>query len=257
MISEYINKINEKNEKALSVFITCGFPDIESSAQLVIDIYNAGADIVELGIPFSDPLADGHVIQQSSKAALANGTTVNTVLETAAMVKNKIDKPMILMGYSNPILNFGIGNFVKSAKNSGVNGLIVPDVPIEEYDDFFSNEFNELDTILLTTPASTEERIKIIDNKSNGFVYCVSVTGTTGERDSFSDEVLNNLKRTYSIITKNKMLIGFGISKPDDIRKFSSAGDGFIVGSAFIKRLINEGKESALSLVKELKLACR
>lgn len=254
-IADHISKVNSAKRKALSIFLTVGFPDKGSFVDLAKAVFDNGADMIELGIPFSDPLADGPVIQHSSEIALQNGITVSDVLSASEKISSYSDKPVILMGYANPIKRYGIESFVKDAHNAGAKGVIVPDIPIEEYDSFFGNKFNGLDTVLLTTPTSTEARIKSIDEKSRGFVYCVSVTGTTGQIDKFSNSTLKNLERTYSLLSKNKMMIGFGISKQEDVKSFAPYCDGVIVGSAVVKALSN-GKESALKLIADLSSAC-
>lgn len=236
-ISEHIEKINNSQKKALSFFLTAGYPKKESFVELALTVLNSGADMLEIGIPFSDPLADGPVIQEASQRALENGVTLKDVFGYCREIKSKTDKPLILMGYANPIIKYGIKNFCEDAANSGVQGLIIPDVPLEEYDSFYSDDFKSLEKIILTTPTSSDERIRKIDDISEGFVYCVSVTGTTGTRNSFDESVFNNLKRTYSLVTKNKMLIGFGISTPENIKSFAPYCDGVIVGSAIIKKM--------------------
>lgn len=257
-IKNHINELNRNGRKALSVFLTAGFPNKNSFAELAINVLNTGADMLEIGIPFSDPLADGAVIQASSKMALENGTNLKDVFNYCDLISSKTQKPIILMGYANPILKYGIKNFMNDAKNAGANGIIVPDVPLEEYDSFFAEWKNILDIILLTTPTSTAERIKAIDQKSNGFVYCVSVTGTTGIKNQFSEETLINIKRTRELITNNKVMIGFGISKPEDVKTFFPYCDGVIVGSAVIKLLTgNEKTNAALDLIKNISDACQ
>lgn len=256
-IKSYIQSINDKNKKVLSVFLTSGFPAKNNFVENTIEILSNGADMIELGFPFSDPLADGTTIQASSQIALENGITIKDSFYYAEKIKSKIDKPIIAMGYANPIINYGYEKFIEDAANSGIDGLIVPDVPLEEHDYFFSPLRNELEVILLTTPTSNEEKIKKIDFRSSGFVYCVSVTGTTGIRKDFSADVFKNLERTYSLIKSNKMLIGFGISTPDDIKKFSNYCDGVIVGSAVIKSLMNDDFSDTLRLVSNLKEACK
>lgn len=238
-LNEYIASKNNSNRKVLSLFLTAGYPSKETFIDLAVSVMNNGADMMEIGIPFSDPLADGKVIQASSQQALENGVTIKDVFNYCEKIKSKTDKPIVLMGYANPIIRYGVKDFCENAVNCGATGLIVPDVPLDEYESFFTNEFNELEKILLTTPTSPDERIKEIDIKSEGFVYCVSVTGTTGARDSFSADTINNIKRTYSIIKKNKMIIGFGISKPEHIKMFAPYCDGVIVASALLKK-INE-----------------
>jgi len=257
MIKERIEKINTSGKKALSIFVTSGFPSISKFVENTNRIIEAGADMIELGMPFSDPLADGGVIQQSSQAALENGITQKQTFTFAEELKKQNDIPIILMGYANTVLKYGKEQFEKDALSAGVDGLIIPDVPLEEFDEFFSSFSNKLDKILLTTPTSSTERIKNIDNSSSGFVYCVSVAGTTGIRSGFSDDVIKNLHYTYDTIEKNKMLIGFGISKPENIKQLYPYADGFIVGSAVIKSLQNERIEETVTLVKSLSDACR
>lgn len=257
-IKEHIESLNNSGRKALSIFLTAGFPDENKFFDAARIILDNGADILEIGIPFSDPLADGPVIQQSSQIALQNGITLEKSIIAAGKLTKEFDKPIILMGYANPIISFGKENFVKAAVENNICGVIIPDIPIEEYDDFFENKFAGLDTILLTTPTSSEERIKSIDLKSSGFVYCVSVTGTTGIRYDFSKDTLINLETTYRNITKNKMMIGFGISKPEDIKTFSPYCDGVIVGSAVIKSIMNDNTkfEKTKELINSLSKAC-
>ncbi|MAT57809.1 MAG: tryptophan synthase subunit alpha [Ignavibacteriae bacterium] len=259
MINESIKQLNDKNQKALSIFLTAGYPKIDNFVDLAYKVYEAGADIIELGIPFSDPLADGPIIQKSSEAALSNGVSLNFSLELAGKIKEKIDRPLILMGYANPIKRYGIDKFIIDAKESKIDGLIIPDIPLEEYSDFFQNKFSDFEVILLTTPTSSEERIKKIDELSSGFVYCVSVTGTTGIRQTFTNDVKHNLERTYKIISNNKMMLGFGISSPENIKDYKNYTDGFIVGSAVIKSLRADDDKftNTLKLVSELSSACR
>ncbi|MEW6196786.1 MAG: tryptophan synthase subunit alpha [Bacteroidota bacterium] len=254
-ISTHIEKVNQANRKALSIFLTAGFPAKENFVELALSVLENGADMLEIGIPFSDPLADGPTIQQSSQAALENGVNMKDVFSFCEKIKSKTDKPLILMGYANPIIKYGTKKFCEDAINSGAGGLIVPDVPVDEYDSFYTNDFKDFEKILLTTPASSEERIKEIDQKSEGFVYCVSVTGTTGTRTNFDESVLKNLERTYSLVTKNKMLIGFGISSPENIKTFSPFCDGVIVGSAVIKK-INEDYKTLPEFIRSLSNAC-
>lgn len=258
VIRKHIEKINLSGRKALAVYLTSGFPNKNNFTNLALKIYEAGADMIEIGIPFSDPLADGPVIQSSSKAALDNGINLKQTLKYAEQIKSKISKPIILMGYANPILKYGMKNFIADSIDSGVDGIIAPDVPIEEYDAFFTEDLGTLDTILLTTPTSSIERIKEIDSKSTGFLYCVSVTGTTGMRKLFGQDVLNNLQRTYSNVKKNKMMIGFGIGSTENVKTFSPYCDGIIVGSAVIKKLTDDDTSfsQTINLVKELSDAC-
>ena len=260
-IKSYINKLNTNNRKALSVFLTAGYPQKNNFLPLAIDILEAGADMLELGIPFSDPIADGPVIQASSQIALENGITIDDTLNYARAIKSKTDKPVILMGYANPLLAYGLSDFITDAKNSGVDGFIVPDVPLEEYHTFWNFDLKALDVILLTTPTSDTSRIHEIDILSSGFVYCVSVIGTTGIRNTFNESNMDNIKRTYQQIENNKMLIGFGISSAQNILDFSPYCDGVIVGSAVVKNIMADQEQGAdykntLCLIEELSKAC-
>lgn len=258
-LQKYIDDLNRRSRKALSVFLTAGYPQKKNFADLAADILNAGADLIEIGIPFSDPVADGPVIQHSSQVALNNGVTLSDVLHWASEIKKRSQKPVVLMGYANSLLAYGLKLFIDDAASAGVDGLIIPDVPLDEYDAFWAVDRKGLDVILLTTPTSPDQRIMEIDRRSSGFVYCVSVTGTTGVRGSFDEQILTNVKRTYELIDNNKMLIGFGISAPEDVRRFAPYCDGVIVGSAVIRQL-GDGdavsRKNTIQLIKSLGDAC-
>ena len=256
-ILDHIEQINKSGRKALSIFLTAGFPAKENFVKLATTVLDSSADMLEIGIPFSDPLADGPVIQASSQTALENGVTLKDVFGYCEMISVKTNKPIVLMGYANPILKYGIKNFCKNAQSSGVSGLIVPDVPLEEYESFYVDDFKNLEKILLTTPTSSDKRIKAIDQQSEGFVYCVSVTGTTGIKSNFDGNVLKNLERTYALVNKNKMLIGFGISNAENVKTFAPYCDGVIVGSAVIKKISEAKSFSEVGeFVKSLSAAC-
>ncbi len=256
IIKEKIQYLNDRNEKALTIFLTAGFPDADNFVETALKIIDAGADILEIGLPFGDSLADGPVIQSSYIHALKNKVNLTRTFEMIRKIRDKSDVPLILMSSANPILNYSKEKFVSEAKQCGINGVIIPDIPFEEYDVFFEDLFSSIDTIMLTTPTSSDERIKKIDFKSKGFLYSVSVVGTTGVRNKFDSKVLSNLKRTYSLV-KNKMQIGFGISSAEDVKRFSPYCDGVIVGSAIIKLLGKNNVQEAIKLVKELKKACK
>lgn len=257
-ISNYIQEINNKNRKALSIFLTAGFPSKKDFIDIAKNVLDSGADMLEIGVPFSDPLADGPVIQYSSQIALDNNINLDDVFEISNELSNYTDKPLILMGYANPIIKYGTKKFCENAFNSGISGLIVPDVPLEEFDSFYNQDFSTLQKILLTTPTSSNERIKKIDEKSEGFVYCVSVTGTTGIRNTFDEITFKNLKRTYSTLEKNKMMIGFGISNAENVKSFIPYCDGVIVGSAVIKMTLNKKEMKEInSFISGLSKACK
>jgi len=252
-IAEYISSVNNKNEKVLSAFLTAGFPDKESFVETSLGLLDAGADMLEIGIPFSDPLADGPVIQASSHAALVSGIKVKDCLKYTEEIRAKTDKPIALMSYANPILSYGASSFFRDAANAGANGLIIPDLVVEEYENLTDGLSDILELILLCTPTSTDERIRRIDELSKGFVYCVSITGTTGVQKSLDHNVIDAVKNAYSIIKKNKMLVGFGISKKEDKDLFAPYCDGVIVGSAIIKALTEGGRKQAERLMQEIK----
>ncbi|MGD8780806.1 MAG: tryptophan synthase subunit alpha [Ignavibacteria bacterium] len=257
-LKNYIDGINQSGRKVLSIYLTTGFPDKDSFVDLALGVFESGADIIEMGVPFSDPLADGSVIQQSSHAALENGITLDDIFNYAAEIKKQTDKKLVLMSYLNPITNYGLDNFVSAFKENKFSGLILPDLPIDEYDDDLQKQLAELGITFLTTPTSSNERIKRIDELSTGFVYCVSVAGITGTRNDFGNNILPYLEKTYKLITKNKMLIGFGISKPEHVKQFKDVCDGVIVGSAVIKSLMNDevNFRRANKMVKELSSVC-
>lgn len=257
-INEYIDSLNKKNQKVLSIFLTGGYPQKDIFVSLVTDILDAGADMIEIGFPFSDPLADGPIIQNSSQNAIKNGVNLYSVLQYTSQIKGRTDKPVILMGYANPVLNYGIKNFFTDAINAGADGLIIPDIPIEEYSDFYGNCEELLDIILLATPGSSVSRVNEIDRLSRGFVYSVSVNGTTGEKTSFDTSTLLALQKNRAQIKRNKMLVGFGIANPESIIAVSPFCDGVIVGSAVIKKInnCNNNYGEVFSFVNGLKSAC-
>ncbi len=257
-IRNAIKMRNDRGQLALSIFLTAGFPNIKGFEDLVESVYDAGADLIELGIPFSDPIADGPVIQKSSHVALQNGMTLARIIEMSQRIKTRTRKPLILMGYANSVMQYGIERFIKDATTAAVDGIIIPDIPIDEDVSFWPGSSNGIDRIHLTTPTSPEERIRSIDAKSTGFIYCVSVTGTTGAREGFDSAILKNLERTYRLIKNNKMLVGFGISGKDSVRELKPYCDGVIVGSAVIRKLLKDTARhtETLDLVRELRHAC-
>jgi len=254
-ISKYIADKNSKGEKILSVFLTSGFPEKNNFVELALNVLNAGVDMLEIGFPFSDPIADGPIIQQSSQTALSNGIDLLKTLNYVKEINKHTDKPIILMGYANPLLSYGLEKFADDSKRIGVDGLIVPDIPLDEYDSFFTSNFDGTDIILLITPTTPTDKIKMIDEKSSGFVYCVSVTGTTGIQKTASTDNLQFIKNTYEQCTNNKVLVGFGISSVEDVKEYKPHCDGVIVGSAVIKSLMNDDSKykKTLALVRKLK----
>jgi tryptophan synthase alpha chain len=251
----------QSDQKVMSLFITAGYPDIESSVELILGFEENGADIIEIGMPFSDPLADGPTIQYSSNVAISNGITTDKIFDIVKSVREKSEIPLILMGYINPVLRYGISSFCKDAADAGVDGLIIPDVTLEESEIIRDEaDHNNLSLIYLVAPNTSDKRMKQIDQASNGFVYCVSVTGVTGARDG--DEIARSVERFINRVnrnvTRNPKLIGFGIRTHQDAVRISEKSDGFIVGSALIDTIRTHypethWKEKAFQFVKNLK----
>ena len=257
-IKDKIESVNKKRQKALTIFLTAGFPNPDKFVELALGVVDSGADILEIGVPFGDSLADGPVVQDSYINSINNGVNLIKTFDLISQIKKYSDVPIVLMGSGNPILNIDKKSFIERTTEAKINGIIIPDVPLEEFDSFIDERFKGLDTILLTTPTSSKERIREIDIKSSGFVYCVSVVGTTGIRKNVDNYVYENLKLTYETLENNKMQIGFGISSPGRVKEFIPYCDGVIVGSAVIKSLENDDNKYSrtLSFVKELKEAC-
>ena len=245
----------------MSLFLTAGFPDLESTVDLVLGFEENGADIIELGIPFSDPLADGPTIQYSSDVAISKGITIDKIFGMVAEIRKKSEIPIILMGYMNPVLRYGVKAFCEKASEVGVDGLILPDIPVEESGLIEEEaQANNLPIIYLVAPNTTNERMQLADEKSGGFVYCVSVTGVTGARDGkeVSDSVSKFIERVRTNVTRNPVMVGFGIKSHEDAQNIASNADGFIVGSALIdavkKSYPNENwKKDVFSFVHSLK----
>ncbi len=257
-IKDHIAKLNGGGRKALSIFLSAGYPSKDSFLDAAKAVIDSGADMLEIGVPFGDSLADGPVIQSSFIEALKEGVTLTDTLSYIEQIREYTDIPLVLMSSANPVAKYGLDKFVKDAEQCGVNGLILPDIPLEEHEEFYDERFDGFDKILLTTPTSSKSRIKQIDILSSGFLYCVSVVGTTGAREKFDKEVLTNLERTYSQVENNKMLIGFGIKNADGVKTFAPYCDGVIVGSAVVKSVGDDDKTftGTSALIKELSEAC-
>jgi len=238
-----MNKITqvfkEKKRNILSVYFSAGYPNLEDTPVIMKSLQKAGADLIEVGIPFSDPVADGPTIQESNKIALDNGITLKKILEQLKQVKDKIQVPVILMGYLNPIYQYGIDKFCADCNDAGVSGLIIPDLPMKEYIEAYKAVFEQygLANIFLITPQTSEDRIRMIDANSQGFIYMVSSSSTTGAKDGLTDEQIAYFIRVQNMKLRSPMLIGFGISDHQSFKQASSYADGAIIGSAFINVL--------------------
>ena len=261
-ISEKFAELRAKGEGALVCFINSGDPDLATTESLVLALEDAGADIIELGIPFSDPLMDGPTIQASSQRALQRGTSPPLILEAVASVRQRSGIPIVLMTCANPVYHYGTALFAQDAAKAGVDGVIVTDLPPEEADEWKADaESAELDTIFLLAPTSTDSRIERVAAMSSGFIYCVSRAGVTGAQADVPEEIAQLLTKIRSV-TDTATAVGFGISKPEHVRRVCAIADGAVVGSAIVS-LINEkaGSPDLLGSVKafvsELKGATR
>jgi tryptophan synthase alpha chain len=241
-----MNRIKElferKDREILSIYFTAGFPALNSTVEILTALQSEGADMVELGMPFSDPLADGPVIQHSSEVALKNGMNLDLMFEQTKNMRKTISIPVVLMGYLNPLLQYGVEAFLKRAAENGFDALIIPDLPMREYEAEYKELFDKygLQNIFLITPQTPETRIKRIDALSDAFIYLVSSASTTGARTSFAAEQETYFKRIASYKLKNPLLTGFGISNRQTFEQACAHTGGAIIGSAFIKALENE-----------------
>ena len=242
------NLFGEKNKNVLSIYFTAGFPELNSTMQILHQLQEHGVDMVELGMPFSDPLADGPIIQRSSELALKNGMNLDLLFEQTKEMRKQISIPVILMGYLNPLLQYGIEKFLQRAAENGFNGLIIPDLPLREYELHYKLLFEKynLKNIFLITPQTSEQRIKQIDDASEAFIYLVSSASTTGVRDNFSAEQEQYFSRIASYKLKNPLLTGFGISNRQTFEQTCKYVNGAIIGSAFIKVLQTENYETVI-----------
>ncbi|PZO43603.1 MAG: tryptophan synthase subunit alpha [Shackletoniella antarctica] len=252
LVSERFRDLRSRGECALIPFITAGDPDLETTAAALRVLDQNGADFIELGVPYSDPLADGPVIQAAATRALAKGVTLDRVLAMVKTLSPELQAPLILFTYYNPILNRGIDQFMADIVAVGVAGLVVPDLPLEEVEDLLTAAAAaSIDVTLLVAPTSPPERIAAIAAQAQGFVYLVSVTGVTGTRSELQSRVkdlIDGLKQN----TDKPIGVGFGVSDPDQAQQLRAWGaDGVIVGSAFVKRLAGEDPQAALRTIGE------
>ncbi len=234
----------KKDQEVLNIYFTAGFPKLEDTVRIAEALEKAGADILEIGMPYSDPLADGPTIQQSGQVALNNGMSIRKLFEQLEGVREKVSIPICLMGYINPVLQYGMDNFLKKASELGVDGLILPDLPMDEYEELYKQKFEEysLSNVFLVTPQTSNERLKRIDALSDGFIYVVSTNSTTGNETKSTEDNTAYFERIKSAGLKNPTLIGFNIKDNSTFLNASKFANGAIIGSAFIKAI--EGQEN-------------
>ncbi|MGX7668466.1 tryptophan synthase subunit alpha [Flavobacterium pedocola] len=244
-----MNRINTKlneNKKLLSIYFTAGFPNLNDTVSIIETLEKNGVDLIEIGLPFSDPLADGPTIQESSTIAIQSGMTTKLLFEQLKDIRKTVKIPLIIMGYFNPILQFGVEQFCRKCAETGIDGLIVPDLPTEVFEQDFKSIFDKynLKNICLITPQTSEERIRKIDEITDSFIYMVSSASTTGSQNSFGETHKNYFERVANMNLKNPQIIGFGISNRETFLQATEHQKGAIIGSSFINFIAkNETKQ--------------
>ena len=252
-----MNRINKKlkeDKKLLSIYFTAGYPNINDTVSIIENLEKSGVDMIEIGLPFSDPLADGPTIQASSTQALKNGMTSDVLFEQLKDIRKSVAIPLIIMGYFNPMLQYGVEAFCKKCKEVGVDGLIIPDLPVDVYSENYKSIFEKygLINVFLITPQTSDERIRFIDSVSNGFIYMVSSASVTGSSSGFGDAQTNYFKRIADMNLNNPQIVGFGISDHETFTQATQYAKGAIIGSAFIKHVTHNGVNAIDKFVKSI-----
>ncbi|MFV8224805.1 tryptophan synthase subunit alpha [Christiangramia aquimixticola] len=253
-----MNRIEKKlkaDHKLLSIYFTAGYPNVDDTTRIILNLEKNGVDFIEIGLPFSDPLADGPTIQESSTKALKNGMTTQKLFEQLEGIREKVNIPLIIMGYFNPILQYGVEAFCKKCQETGIDGLIIPDLPAEEYHEHYQQLFEKygLINVFLITPQTSDERIRFIDSISNGFIYMVSSASVTGSTSRFGEETKEYFKRIDELQLQNPQIVGFGINDNSTFDQATQYAKGAIIGSAFIKYLTKNGVGEIDTFVKDVK----
>ncbi len=239
-IEQHLSSIISQGKKAFIPYIMAGYPDIKTTEKVFSMLENIGADVVELGVPFSDPLADGPVIQEAASVALKNGVTLKKVLQILKELRKSHSIAVVLMTYYNPVYRYGLERFFRDASKAGVDGLIVPDLPPDEADELIEQGRKyQIATIFLAAPTSTDERLCLVAEKSSGFVYYVSITGITGSRLEITKEMSGMIKKIKRF-TKTPVCVGFGVKKPGEAKRIAEIADGVIVGSSIVKQMTGD-----------------
>ncbi len=253
-----MNRIDKKLEeegKLLSIYFTAGYPNLNDTKDIIIRLQESGVDMIEIGLPFSDPLADGPTIQDSSTIAIKNGMNTKILFDQLKGIRDEVSIPLIIMGYFNPMLQYGVEAFCKKCNEIGIDGLIIPDLPIDYYEANYKSIFeeNQLYNMFLIAPQTSDERIKKIDSISNGFIYMVSSSSITGSRNSFSSEQINYFERIEKMNLKTPRIIGFGVGNKETFNTVVKYSKGAIIGSAFIKNISENGVESIASYIDSIR----
>lgn len=249
-----IHKTLLDNKKILSIYFTAGYPNLEDTTTIIQNLEKNGVDMIEIGLPFSDPLADGPTIQASSTQALHNGMTTEVLFNQLKDIRKTVSIPLVIMGYFNPILQYGVEAFCKQCQAIGIDGLIIPDLPVDVYHDNYKETFENygLINVFLITPQTSDERIRYIDAVSNGFIYMVSSASTTGAQSGFGDAQMQYFKRIADMKLSNPQIVGFGISNHTTFTQATTHAKGAIIGSAFIKHLNTNGTNKIDTFVKTI-----
>jgi tryptophan synthase alpha chain len=250
-----INKVFNKKKNLLSIYFTAGFPEINDTLKIIEELDKSQVDMIEIGLPFSDPLADGPTIQKSSEKALSNGMTTNLLFNQLKGLRKISEIPVVIMGYFNPILQYGIEKFCSNCKDVGIDGLIIPDLPADIFKKNYKIIFEKykLNMMFLITPQTSNERINLIDDLSKGFIYMVSSYSVTGAKDSFDKYQIEYFKRIKKLNLSNPLLIGFGISNKKTFQAACQNSNGAIIGSAYIKYIENHGVSKTQDFIKLIK----
>ncbi len=253
-MNRILQKLQE-NQKLLSIYFTAGFPRLKDTVSIIQSLERSGVDMIEIGLPFSDPLADGPTIQNSSTKALHNGMSSEVLFEQLKGIRQTVNIPLIIMGYFNPILQYGVEAFCKQCQQVGIDGLIIPDLPADIYHEHYQSIFEAygLINVFLITPQTSNERIAYIDHISNGFIYMVSSASTTGAKTGFDDTQTEYFKRIANMNLKNPQIVGFGISNRDTFNQATKHTKGAIIGSAFIKHLSKHGVDRISDFINTIR----
>ncbi|WP_455496661.1 tryptophan synthase subunit alpha [Coprobacter sp.] len=245
---------DRKRENILSVYFTAGYPALDTTREIIGELQQQGADMIEIGIPFSDPMADGEVIQNAATQALRNGMSLHKLFAQLHDIRSEVDIPLILMGYLNPVMQYGFENFCRSCRETGIDGMIIPDLPFKDYLEKYKAiaEKYDLDVIMLVTPETSEERIRLIDENTGGFIYMVSSAATTGAQQSFDEAKQEYFHRIAAMNLRNPRLIGFGISNRETFDTACRNASGAIIGSQFVKLLAQETPAKAVARLLEM-----
>lgn len=249
------NRITTKlqgDKKLLSIYFTAGYPALNDTVQIIQDLEKNDVDMIEIGLPFSDPLADGPTIQESSTAALKNGMTTETLFDQLKDIRKSVSIPLIIMGYFNPMLQYGVEAFCKKCQEIGIDGLIMPDLPLDVYLEDYEDTFKKygLINVFLITPQTSNTRIRQIDDASNGFIYMVSSASVTGSKSGFGQEQESYFERIAAMNLKNPQIVGFGIKDEETFKQATKTAKGAIIGSAFIKYLTANGTDKIADFTK-------